>query len=223
MYTDFPILCYTDNVMSESTPVAPAVPQDARSATRQQDTKGKKKKGGCLSSVLILALLIGAATLWLLRVPQKMGWVKNASAEMISLSPERLTSEEMVLEAKEKGFKDINVEVYVFPRPGTDESSLLAVYDFSKRRVEFSRVSERQPVIDTMLLLGSGKKAEEHKVTYIGLEFHDERGKFLLSASASTEDVRALRDGNLTEEEFRKRMGVRADLPNYVRRSLFGN
>lgn len=211
-----------ENVPAQAAPGAPVSPAPTTPAAPA--AKKRKKTGGCLRGCLlllvVLILLLSLALVWLLRIPQKMGWIKSASAEMVERAPERLTAEEIVLEAKDKGFKTAGVDVYVFPRPGTDEVSLLAVYDFSQKRIELSRASEHQPVIDTMLLLGGGKKAEEHKVTYVGLEFHDEKGNFLLSASAKTEDVRALRDGKLAEEEFRKRMGIRADAQNYFKRSL---
>ncbi|HTK05116.1 MAG TPA: hypothetical protein VL500_06020 [Candidatus Eisenbacteria bacterium] len=183
-----------------------------------------KKKGGflrsCLLFFLVLFLVLGALAAWVLRVPQKLGLMGRGAARLTEETPERGTAQDIVAEAEARGFKSAGVEVYVLPKADADEAMLYAVYDFSKEGVTLSKTGPHQPVIDTMEVLAGGAKAEEEKITHVGVEFRDERGKLVLIASAATADVRALRDGKMTEEEFKKKLGIRVDLPGYINRAV---
>ncbi|HTM67867.1 MAG TPA: hypothetical protein VL426_01070 [Candidatus Binatia bacterium] len=186
--------------------------------------KAKKKRGGCLRSCLlfflVLFLVLGALAAWLFRVPQKLGWIKGPGAALTEQVPERAAATELLAEAEAAGFKAKGVQVYVLPKPDSDAAMLYAVYDFSKPGVELSRKGPHQPVIDALELLGGGAKAEEMNVTHVGAEFRDEKGNLIMVVAAATADVRALRAGTMTEDEFKKKMGVRVDLPNYVGRAV---
>lgn len=209
----------SDPVKPVAAPVQPqAVPASAPAKTT------KKKKGGCLKGclifLLIFLLLIGAATALIFKVPQRMGWMKSGGARLTAQTPERLSAAEIVVEAETKGFKSEGVQVFVFPKPDSEEAVLFASYDFSKKGVTLSQFGSYHPVVGTLVLLGGGEKAKEYAITHVGAEFLDEQGKLLVSVAASTADIRDLQAGKMTEEQFKQRLGKSIDMPNYINRAV---
>ena len=183
----------------------------------------KKKKGGCLKGCLLfflaLILLVGAAACYVLRVPQRLGLIKGPGARLLASVPERVTAEEIVTEAAAKGFNATGVTVFVFPKPSSDEATLFASYDFSKKAT-LPQSGPYHPVVQALVLLGGGEKAKEYQITHVGAEFRDEEGKLLIAVAASTTDIHDLQAGKITEEEFRQRMGKQVDLQNYINRAV---
>ena len=184
----------------------------------------KKKKGGCLKAclifLLVLLLLFGAAAALVFNIPKRLGWIRGPGERFTAATPERLTAEEIVAEAVIKGFKAEGVEVYVFPKPDSEEAVLSATFDFSKG-ASLSRLDPYNPVVGTLMLLGGGAKAKEYAVTHVGTEFRDEKGNLLMAVAASTADLRELAEGKISEEVYlNERLKKMVDFPNYVQRAI---
>lgn len=167
---------------------------------------GRKKTG--LIVLLVVLVIMGALAALIFRLPQKMGLIKGVGAKMTAETPERIPAGEILAEAETKGFKSEGADLYVFPKPESADAVLYAVLDLSKG-FAFSRVNSYHPVVDTLVLLGSGEKLKEYAVTHIGLEFRDEGGKTLMVVAATAEDIRALVAGGMSEADFTAKTSYR--------------
>lgn len=210
--------------MVEMTKTANKGTEPATAATGEAAKKSaKKKKGGCLKGcllfLLVLLVLLGALAALAYRLPQKWGLWGGNGEKYTQNTPDPIAEEEIVAEAVSKGFKPEGVQVFVFPAPESADAILLASFDFSKG-AQNSDFGGYNPAVAALVLLGGGEKAMEHGITHVGAEFLDEEGNRLLVIAASIEDVRALASGQITEEEFTKRLGKQIDYPNYVRRAV---
>src|SRR3989344_2323562 len=184
----------------------------------------KKKKSGCLKAclifLLVLLLLVGAAAALVFNIPKRLGWVKGPGERFTAQTPERLTADEIVAGAATKGLEPVGVDVYVFPKPASEEAVLFATFDFSKG-VSLSRLDPYNPVVGTLMLLGGGAKAEEYAITHVGAEFSDENGNLLMEVATSTSDLRELAEGKISEEGYlNERLKKMVDFPNYVQRAI---
>lgn len=170
-------------------------------------TAKKKKRGcrGCLKWLLIIfgvLLLIGAILAALFyRVPDRLGIIPSAAEKRLTGVPDREASASMLAEAQAAGMNAQGVSLYVLPMKEGDESIAFALLN-STEGFAFPRGGQRDPMIQTLIQLGTTATARQAGVSVVGFEFLDDQGRSYMTIAARTEDIQAVANGRMTDHQF---------------------
>ncbi|MDO8648220.1 MAG: hypothetical protein Q7R81_00370 [Candidatus Peregrinibacteria bacterium] len=163
----------------------------------------KKKRGclrGCLWFLLIILVLLGLVLGLLFRVPERLGIGSTRAEKLLSPTPDRVASAKMLQEAKAAGLSPNGVHLYVLPMKEGTASIAFAVLRATEG-FTFVR-GQRDPVIQTLVTLGTTATARQSGVAVVGLEFYDEKDRSYMTVAGRMEDIQKVAQGQMTDEEF---------------------
>ncbi|MDO8649628.1 MAG: hypothetical protein Q7R81_07690 [Candidatus Peregrinibacteria bacterium] len=179
----------------------------AKHTSPSTPSSSPKKRGGCrrlfrgcLWFLLILLILVGLIAALFYRVPERLGLGSTRAEKLLSPTPDRVASAKMLDEATAAGLSANGVHLYVLPMKDGSASIAFAILRATEG-FAFAR-GQRDPVIQTLVTLGTTATARQSGVAVVGLEFYDEKGRSYMTIAARTEDIQKVAQGQITDEEF---------------------
>jgi hypothetical protein len=167
-----------------------------------------KKKGhgcffkGCLTTLLVLVLVIAAVGALLARLPQQLGlWPSGAS--LLSGTPDRAGAAAILDEVKADGIDTAGMTLYVMPVEGKDGTLAYAILDTSAGfRFPTATTSGRNPIPDMFVRLTGGSAATAARVAQVAIEYRDPAGQTLGVLTASKSSINDFASGAIDETAF---------------------
>jgi len=166
-----------------------------------------KRRIGRVVGLGVLGLFvvsIGAVAAMYFRVPQRLGIVDYPSERLSQGTPDRVKAAELVQSLQQTGLSTEGVEVYVLPFAGTDREVALVVLDASKG-FSFDANLNTNMVKDFVTVV---THAQQLGVDRAAVQYRDENGKDLLSATVATDAVVAYAQGQITDQQLMEKVDI---------------
>jgi hypothetical protein len=157
---------------------------------------------GCLTTLLVLVLLVAGVGALLARLPQQLGlWPSGAS--LLSGTPDRAGAAAILTEMEAEGIDTTGVTLYVMPVEGKDGTLAYAILDTSTGfRFPTATTSGRNPIPDMFVRLTGGQAAEAAGVAQVAIEYRNTAGQTLGVLTASKSSIHDFASGAIDETAF---------------------
>jgi len=184
-----------------------------------QDQKGpeiktKKRKGcffwGCLSTLGIIVVAALVLSIFVFKVPLKIGLVKPAAERLLSQTPDREAALNVKADFKAAGLNTTGVDVYVIPEKNSSKNVLLTVLDTSKGFYFSKSTGTADTVTDYLFKLAS--VSANYSIDRVAFSYLDSDGKSLVDLTAPTDVVLKYSRGQISREEFLKAIDAKIDI-----------
>ena len=181
---------------------------------------GRRRRGGCGGCGCLFLLLLLVIALWAaffpLRLLERIGVRESAAERLLSGPPDEKAAQEMLAGMAEAGLSTRGVRLYVLPFTGSNERAAFAVLDAGQGFGEGDTWHE-DALLRYLEKLAAGDAADKLGVTRVAVTYQDEQGKEILTLTGAVRDIRAFGSGQLTQEEFLKRLHANLDAGWFLR------
>jgi hypothetical protein len=158
-----------------------------------------------LGMIVVVALVL---SIFVFKVPQRIGLVKPASERLLSQTPDRAGALQIKADLQKAGLNTTGVDLYVFPEKNSDKSVMLAVLDSSKG-FYFSNSGKTDAISDYLIRLASANSTGINRVAF---EYLDSEGNALVDLTAPTDVILKYSRGQISRIEFLKAIDAKIDL-----------
>ena len=155
---------------------------------------------GCFWFLLVILVIGGLLAALFFRVPERMGLVSSRAEQLLAGTPDRAAGSTMLQEAKSAGFPATGVHLYVLPMKDGNSSIAFAILNATEG-FAFPR-GQGDPIIRTLILLGTTPTVQQRNVAVVGFEFIDDKGRSYMTVAARSGDIAKVARGQITPEEF---------------------
>ena len=179
--------------------------------------KPKKRKGcffwGCTSTLGIIFVVALLLSIFVFKVPQRIGLVKPASERLLSQTLDIVTALQIKADFQKTGLNTTGVDMYVFPEKKSDKSVLLTVLDASKG-FYFSNSNTTDAITDYLAKLASA--SANFSINRVAFEYLNSEGKPLVDITAPTDMILGYSQGKITRSEFLKAIDAKIDISQFA-------
>ncbi len=184
-----------------------------KSAPPSAESPKKRKKGGCrrclkwfFMTILVLLILGAILAAIFFRVPERLGLVgRGGKAEKLLITTsDRETAAQILKEAAGAGLNTKGVSLSVLPLKSGEASIAFAILS-SVDGFTFPRIEQKDPIIQTLIMLGTAPSIRANNITVVGFEFYDDKGRSYMTVAAQVDEIEKVARGQLTKEEFMQR------------------
>jgi hypothetical protein len=174
---------------------------------------GRRRRGGCGGCGCLILLLLLAIAVWAALVPlgllQRLGLRPSAAERMLAGPPDESAAEEILAGLKAAGLSTQGVRLYVMPLVGSKETAAIAVLDAAQGFG--AGVPDQDALLRYLDKLATGDTADRLGISRVAVSYQDAQGKAVLMLTGATKDIQSFASGQLSQEEFLKRLHANID------------
>jgi hypothetical protein len=198
------------------------ITNQADTVTKPEDVKKPKKRRGCffwgcmstLGIIVVAALLV---SVFVFKVPERIGLVKPAYERVLSQTPDRDAVQAVMSAFQNAGINTTGVTAYVFPEKNSNNSMLLTVAD-SSQGFDFRNYGTTDPIPNFLVQLANSSSS--YNIDRVAFEYTGDDGNPVIDVTARTSVILQYSKGQISEAAFLKAIDTKIDFSQFVTMGL---
>ncbi|MGP8079370.1 MAG: hypothetical protein ACLPVI_02535 [Dehalococcoidales bacterium] len=167
-----------------------------------------------LGIIVVAALLL---SIFVFKVPERIGLIKPAYERVLSQTPDRETAQSIMSAFQNAGVDTTGLTAYVFPEKNSKNSMLLTVAD-SSQGFDFSNYGTTDPIPEFLVQLANSSST--YNIDRVAFEYLDDDGNPVVDVTAPTTAILQYSSGQISETAFLKAIDAKIDFSQFVTMGL---